>query len=75
MPTDKKILMQGIRYLATALPFMIIGPVVIHSAFKNQNHPLFIPVLGLAIITCIFSVALVFKGINTIMKSLFADEK
>ncbi|OYQ42022.1 hypothetical protein CHU92_04105 [Flavobacterium cyanobacteriorum] len=71
MPTDKKMLMKGVRYMATALPFMFIGPVVIHSAFKNQGHPFFIPVLGLAVITCIFSVFMAFKGINTIIKSLF----
>lgn len=71
MPTDKKKLMLGVRYLATALPFMFIGPVVIHSSFKNQEHPFFVPVLGLAIITCIFSVFMIFKGINTIIKSLF----
>jgi len=71
MGTDKKILMKGIRYLSGALPMFFIGPVVIHSSFKNEDHPLFIPVLGLGIITCLLGILLMFLGIRTIMKSLF----
>jgi len=71
MGTDKKILMKGIRYLSGALPMFFIGPVVIHSSFKNEEHPLFIPVLGLGIITCLLGILLMFLGIRTVMKSLF----
>lgn len=71
MGTNKTILMKGIRYLSGALPLFFLGPVVIHSSFKNQEHPMFIPVLGLGIITCITGMLLMFLGIKTIMKSLF----
>lgn len=71
MGTDRKILAKGIRYLSGALPLFFLGPVVIHSSFKNQEHPMFIPVLGLGIITCLVGIFLVFFGIRTIMKSLF----
>ncbi len=71
MGTDKKILAKGLRYMGGALPMILIGPVVIHSSFKNQGHPLYIPVLGLGIIFCILAIVLMFKGIQTIMKSLF----
>ncbi|MHA3789337.1 DUF6095 family protein [Flavobacterium hauense] len=71
MSTDKRILMKGIRYLSGALPLFFLGPVVIHSSFKNQQHPMYIPVLGLGIITCIVGILLAFFGIKTIMKSLF----
>ena len=70
MATDKKILMKGLKYLSGALPLFFIGPVVIHSSFKNQNHPFFFPVLGVGIILCIAAIALVFLGLRTIMKSL-----
>jgi len=72
MSTDRKILAKGIRYLSGALPLFFIGPVVIHSSFKNQAHPMFIPVLGLGIITCLIAIFLVFHGIRTIMRSLFS---
>ena len=75
MGTNKAVLMRGISYLGWALPLMFVGPVVIHSSFKNQEHPLFIPVLGLAVIMCGAAIYLIFKGFNTIMKSLFNNEK
>jgi hypothetical protein len=72
MATDKRILMKGIRYLSGALPLFFIGPVVIHSSFKNQQHDFFIPVLGVGIIFCLLAMVLMFAGIRTIMKSLFS---
>lgn len=71
MSTNKQLLVKGVRFLAFALPLMFLGPSVIHSSFKNQEHPLYIPILGLGIIFCMLSVFLMFKGIQTIMKSLF----
>ncbi|KOS05098.1 hypothetical protein AM493_02890 [Flavobacterium akiainvivens] len=70
MPTDKKILMRGLRRLGGALPLFFIGPIVIHSSFKNQEHPLYIPILGLGIILCIYAIILMAVGLRTIMKSM-----
>ncbi|MGX7668538.1 DUF6095 family protein [Flavobacterium pedocola] len=61
--------------MAFALPLMFIGPSIVHSSFKNQNHPFYIPVLGLGIIFCLLSIFLLFRGIQTIMKSLFDGDK
>jgi hypothetical protein len=71
MGTNKTLLMKGIRYLSGSLPLFFLGPVVIHSSFKNQGHPMYIPVLGLGIITCFIAIFLVFFGLRTIIKSLF----
>ena len=71
MPTDKKILSKGIKYLGWALPMFFIGPVVIHSSFKNQENPFYIPVLTLGSIICILAIFFTFKGIKTVMKSMF----
>ncbi len=70
MPTDKKTLMRGLKYLGGALPMFFIGPAVIHSSFKNQHHPMFIPILGLGIIVCLTGMWLMFMGIRTVMKSM-----
>lgn len=75
MGTNKAVLKRGIRSLAVALPMFFIGPVVIHSSFKNQQHPLFIPVLGLGIIICLTAMWFMFLGIKTIVKSIFDNEK
>lgn len=64
--------MKGIRYLTGALPLFFIGPVVIHSSFKNQGKTvLFYPVIAVGILLCIGAMLLMFLGIRTIMKSLF----
>ena len=70
MPTDRNILKTGIRNLAWALPLMFIGPSVIHMAFKNQGHSFYVPVLGLGIIACVVAVALAFKGLQLMVKSM-----
>ena len=75
MGTDKKILAKGLKYMGWALPLIVIGPVVIHSSFKNQGHPLFIPIVGTGILFCILAIFMMFLGIRTIMKSLFNDSQ
>jgi len=69
--TNRKVLQKGVRYLAITLPLLFLGPIVIHSSLKNQGNPFFIPIFGLGCILCLLSMFLLFKGINTIMKSLF----
>lgn len=71
MSTDKTLLLKGLRYLAGALPLAAIGPIVIFSAFNNQDHPWYIPVLILGILAAAASVFLMFKGIGTMIKALF----
>lgn len=75
MATDKKILAKGIKFLSGALPLLFIGPVVINSSFKNKENPLYPFVLGLGILICGLAIFLIFKGINTIVKSLFDGNK
>ncbi|WP_116789092.1 DUF6095 family protein [Flavobacterium psychrotrophum] len=70
MPTDKQILMKGLKYLSGALPLFFLGPVVIHSSFKNQSNPFFIPVLAIGVIFCFAGIFLMFFGLKTIMKSM-----
>lgn len=69
--TNKKVLATGIKYLAGALPLAMIGPSVLYSAFNNQGHPLYIVVLILGILASIAAIFLMFKGILTVVKSLF----
>jgi hypothetical protein len=70
MPTNKTILAKGLKYMGWALPLFFIGPVILHSTFKNQEHILFIPILGLGIIICLLAIFFMFKGLRTILNSL-----
>jgi len=69
--TNREVLGKGIKYLAGALPLIFIGPSILHSAFKNQDHPYYIPVLIAGLLVCAGAIFLMFKGIGTMMKALF----
>ena len=75
MPTNRKILAKGIKYLSGALPLLFMGPVVINSSFKNQDNPYYEIVLGVGILLCGLAIFFMFKGVNTIVKSLFDGDK
>lgn len=75
MPTNRKILAKGIKYLSGALPLLFMGPVVINSSFKNQDSPYYEIVLGVGILCCVSAIFCIFKGVNTIVKSLFDGDK
>ncbi|MFD0975164.1 DUF6095 family protein [Salinimicrobium gaetbulicola] len=69
--TNKSLLMKGLKYLAGALPLSFLGPVVLFSSFKNQEHAWFIPILIFALVAMAAAIFLMFKGIRTVMKALF----
>lgn len=75
MATDKNVLVKGIKLLAGALPLLFLGPIIINSAFKNEKHPLYPYVLALGIIVAIAAMYLIYKGINTMVKSMFDGDK
>jgi len=54
-----------------ALPMYFIGPVIIHSSFKNQEHPFYYAVLSFGILLCIGAIIFTFFGLRTIIKSMF----
>ena len=71
---NKRNFFRGLQAMAYAIILAFIGPTVLNSAFKNQEHPLYIPVLGVAILICIASIALGFRGIKLMVKGLFNEE-
>jgi hypothetical protein len=75
MPTDKDILVKGLKYLAYTVILMFSAPIVIYQAFKNQQHNLYIPVLVLGFILGLAALFMAFLGIKTIMDSLFGKKK
>ncbi|WP_046745391.1 DUF6095 family protein [Kordia zhangzhouensis] len=69
--TDKELLSKGLRFMFGSLLCMFAGPTVIHSAFKNQQHPLYMPVLIIGLLIAAAAIFLAFKGIRKIMDSIF----
>ncbi len=74
MTKEKPTIAKGIQLLAMALPLLFLGPTVFNMALKNKEHPLFIPVLIVAILLLITAVYVAVKGLRTIMKALFEEE-
>ncbi len=73
--TDKNILGKGIQRMGIAILFMFIGPIILHSAFKNQEHPLYIPIVILGFLCAGFAIYMAFKGLSTIMEAIFGKKR
>ena len=71
MATNKVILNKGMKYLVWALPAIFIGPAIIHFAFINKQQSLYLLVLGIGIAVAVTGIILTFKGILTLVRSLF----
>lgn len=69
--TNKDVLVKGLQNLGIALALLFAGPTLLHIVFTNQDKPFYIPLLIIALIICGLAIFFIFKGIKTIMKSLF----
>lgn len=71
--TNRELVKKGIIQMVSTVTLLFLGPIVIHSSFKNQDHPLFIPVLGVGILLCLSALFFAIRGLRTIMRALFND--
>lgn len=69
--TNKKILAKGVKFLALALPLMFLGPYLITLGFLNKTNNTFYIFFPLGLVVAAASMYFAFKGIQTIMKSMF----
>lgn len=71
MKTDKTVLLKGVKILVLALLNLFLGPILLSIAFYNPEKPLYIPILIIGCLVSLIAIFLVFKGIQTIMNSMF----
>ena len=71
MGTDKDMLLRGIKYLAITALLMFLAPFAIYQAFKNQEHPFYLPVLIVGLVLAVLAIGLGFYGIRTIVRAFF----
>jgi len=71
MKTNREVLAKGLKIMAITLVLMFAGPFLMYVAFTNQEKPLYIPILILSILLCGGAIFFGFKGIQTIMNSIF----
>jgi hypothetical protein len=70
---NKELIFKGLSRLFIAILFAFTGPVIYTSAVRNEDHPFFIPVLGLGLIACILSILYGFRGIKILVKGFFNE--
>ncbi len=73
--TDKKVLFKGIKTLVFALLSLFMGPILMSMAYANKEKPLYYPMLIVSVLICTMAVILLFRGIRTIMNSMFKNKK
>ena len=74
MHTNKALLLKGLKYLAITLLLMFMAPVVLFQAFKNQDHPFYIPVLVVGILLAIGAISLGFYSIKVVVDAIFGKK-
>ena len=69
--TNKVILAKGIKLMGVALACMFVGPTLVYISQTKLKSPIDTIMLVIAISICVLAVFFAFKGINTILNSMF----
>ena len=72
---NKHLLQSGLKKMSLFLICCFIGPVIVHQAFKNQNHPLYFPVLILGFLFLIIALYYGFSGIKSLVNAILGEQK
>ena len=72
---NKPLLQSGLKKMSLFLVCCFIGPVIVHQAFKNQNHPLYFPVLILGFLFLIIALYYGFSGIKSLVNAILGEQK
>jgi len=75
LKTDRELLTKGVKRMFYTLALMFTAPIVLYQAFKNQDHPWYLPVLILGVILATAAVGMGFYGIRTLVNALFSNRK
>lgn len=69
--TDRKVLFKGIKTLIFSALSLFMGPILLSFAFKKPDDKLHLPLLIVGCAISAMAVIMLFKGIKTIMASMF----
>lgn len=72
--TDKEILVKGLKFMGGSLGCMFLGPSLIYISQTSLKKPIDTIILIIGILVAITAVVLAFKGINTILNSMFKKQ-
>ncbi len=66
---------KSIKYFGLTVLLMFSGPGAIYEAFKNKEHPLYLPVLIIGFILCIGAMSLFYYSLRLMMTAIFGNKK
>ena len=69
--TNRNLLVDGLKTMGLTLFLAFLGPFILHAGFSNPDKPLYIPLVIAGVLICGAAIYFGFKGIRTIMDSLF----
>ena len=69
--TDKKLLLKGLKYMGITLPLILLSPYLITLSFLNKENWSFYLFITLGSVIGILGIYFFFKGIKTILDSIF----
>jgi len=72
--TNKDLLVKGLKKMAISLVMMFAGPTLFYIATTNKEKPLYILILIISLLICGGAIFFAFKGLQTIMNSMFGDK-
>lgn len=73
--TDRDLLYKGVKTMLIAIALMFTGPSLLFLILSNKDKDFYYILLTIAITICILAVFFAFKGIQTLMDSLFGKKK
>jgi hypothetical protein len=72
--TNKDILVKGLKKMGISLILMFTGPILFYIITSNKDKAFYIPLLIISILFCCAAIFFAFKGIQTIMNSMFGKK-
>jgi len=72
--TNKELLAKGLKKMGISLVLMFAGPTLFYIVTTNKEKAFYIPLLIMSFIICAAAVFFAFKGLQTIMDSMFGKK-
>ena len=72
--TDKDVLAKGLKKMGVALILMFAGPTLFYLVNTNKEKAFYMPLLIVSFMLCCLAIFFAFKGIQTIMNSMFGKK-
>ena len=72
--TNKDMLAQGLKKMGISLVLMFTGPTLFYVITSNKGKAFYFPLLLISLVLCGGAIFFAFKGIQTIMNSMFGKK-